>query len=263
MPVNRYKGRYIVSGNHTDFPFWVFVSVAIHLVPAIVIVLFSRVSHRDFRQPVYQIELLTRPDTVKVEEAPKTEEMVHSEKPELKSEKKIKETKPEIIKKPQKEFITQKPKKKEFTARPDDAIAKMRERVAAEEAVEKIRKKVKAKETASREGKKIAAKAPAKVYYFEELDDEMKAYYATISQIIRNAWILPDVLRNKGYKTVIALKVLKDGTVQSIFIIQKSGNDYFDETAVRATNKIISLPPLPKIWKEEFIDLGFDFPKES
>lgn len=259
MPVNRYKGRYIVSGNHTDFPFWVFVSVAIHLVPAIVIVLFSRVSHRDFRQPVYQIELLTRPDTVKVEEAPKTEEMVHSEKPELKSEKKIKETKPEIIKKPQKEFITQKPKKKEFTARPDDAIAKMRERFAAEDAVDKIRKTVKAKETASSGGIKIAVKAPAKVYRKKELEAEMSVYYDIVVGLITEKWSVPPFLSNKGYVAKLSIHIRKDGTIESVWIESASGNRRYDETALKAINKVEVLPSLPKGWKGDSIDLGLEF----
>ncbi|MEK6726704.1 MAG: TonB family protein [Deltaproteobacteria bacterium] len=262
MAVNRYKGIISTdSGNHTDFPLWLFVSVAIHLVPAIVIVLIPRVPRREFRPPVYQVELMTRPEAVISEEAPKNEELIPREEPKVEPEVKVKDIiKPKAIKKSKKEVVIPKPKHKEDAARPDDAIAKMREKVAAEEAVERIRKKVSEKEPTSSGGIKIATKAPAKVYHYEELDDEMKAYYATIRQIIRNAWILPDELRNKGYKAELAIKVLKDGTVQGSWIYKKSGNNYFDDTAVRAINKVTTLPPLPDGWKEGSIDFGFYFP---
>lgn len=264
MAVNRYKGSInVVSGNHTDFPLWLFLSVAIHLIPAIVIALIPRPLHRDFRPPVYQVELMTRPEAVIAEEAPKNEELVPREEPkvepEVKIKVKVKDIKSKAIKMVRKEVVIPKPKHKEDAAKPDDAIAKMREKIAAEEAVEGIRKKVREKETASSGGIKIAAKAPAKVYHYEELDDEMKAYYAKIRQIIRNAWTLPDVLRNKGYKTVLAIHVLKDGTVQSLWIEKKSGNSSYDETTEKAIKKVTTLPPLPMGWKEGSIDLGFIF----
>jgi outer membrane biosynthesis protein TonB len=260
MAVNRYKGSInVVSGNHTDFPIWLFLSVAIHLIPAILIALISRPLHRDFRPPVYQVELMTRPEAVKAEEAPKNEELIPREEPKVEPEVKVKDIiKPKAIKKSRKEVVIPKPKHKEDAAKPENAIAKMREKVAAEEAVERIRKKVSEKETASSGAIKIAAKAPARVYRYEELEDEMKAYYAIISQSIRNAWSLPDILRNRGYKTVLAIHVLKDGTVQSLWIEEKSGNNFYDETTVRAINKV-TLPPLPKVWKDESIDLGFNF----
>ena len=204
---------------------------------------------------------MTRPEAVISEEAPKNEELIPREEPKVEPEVKVKDIiKPKAIKKSKKEVVIPKPKHKEDAARPDDAIAKMREKVAAEEAVERIRKKVSEKEPTSSGGIKIATKAPAKVYHYEELDDEMKAYYATIRQIIRNAWILPDELRNKGYKAELAIKVLKDGTVQGSWIYKKSGNNYFDDTAVRAINKVTTLPPLPDGWKEGSIDFGFYFP---
>ena len=258
MAVNRYKVSInVVSGKHTDFPLWLFLSVAIHLIPVIVIALIPRVPHRDFRPPVYQVELMTRPEAVKAEEAPKNEEPIPREEPKVEPKVKAKDIKPKTIKKEKKAPVIL--KHKEDAAMLDDAMRKIKEKVIAEEAVEGIRKKVREKETASSGGIKMAAKAPAKVYHYEELDDEMKAYYAEISQTIRNSWILPDILRNKGYKTVIALKVLKDGTVQGFWIMEKSGNSFYDETTVRAINKVTTLPPLPKAWKEGSIDFGFNF----
>ncbi|MBI4745491.1 MAG: hypothetical protein HY786_02855, partial [Deltaproteobacteria bacterium] len=166
MAVNRYKGSInVISGKHTDFPIWLFLSVAIHLIPAIVIVLIPRVPKKVFRPPVYQVELLTRPEAVEAEEVPKSEELVPREEPKVEPQVKVKEKdiKPKAMKKARKEVIIPKPKHKEEAARPEDAIAKMRDKVAADEAVERIRKKVREKESASSGDIKSAAKAPAKV----------------------------------------------------------------------------------------------------
>lgn len=258
MAVNRYNGSiYNVSGNHTDFPLWLFLSVAIHLIPAILILFIPRVPQKKFRPPVYQVELLTRPETVKAVEVPKEEEVIPHEEPRVELKVKVKDIKYKAIKKARKPPVVQ--KQKEDAARPDDAIKKMREKVAAEDAVDRIRRRVREKEAVYGDTVKLAARPPSKVYHYEELDDEMKAYYAKISEIIRNAWSLPDVLRKKGYKTVLAIHVLKDGTVQSLWIEEKSGNSFYDETTVRAINKVTILPPLPKGWKEGSIDLGFNF----
>lgn len=272
MAVGRHKESVnIIPENHIDFVRWLFLSVAIHLIPALVAALLPAPHKKVFYSPVYEVTLLTSPEFVKPQGAPKEEikqkEEVTpheepKEEPKLKVEVKDIKHKAKIIrhkaiKKSRKEVVV--PKPKDDAARPDEAVKKMREKIAAEDAVERMRKKVSEKETPSSDGIKIAAKAPAKVYHYEELDDEMKAYYAKIRQIIQDAWILPDVLRNKGYRTVIALKVLNDGTVQSLWILEKSGNNSYDETTVRATNKVTTLPPLPKAWKEGSIDFGFNF----
>ncbi|MEK7851050.1 MAG: hypothetical protein AAB275_04135, partial [Deltaproteobacteria bacterium] len=92
MAVNRYNGSiYKASGNHTDFPLWLFLSVAIHLIPAILILLIPSVQQRVLHPPVYQVELLTRPETVKPAEAPKEEEVIPSEEPRVEEKVKVKD----------------------------------------------------------------------------------------------------------------------------------------------------------------------------
>lgn len=264
MAVNRHKSKTsIVSGKHTDFPLWLFLSVAIHLIPAILFFLTSRIPQRVLRPPVYQVELLTRPETVKTEEAPKIEEVVPSEKPKVEHKAKVevkvkvKDIKHKATKKTRKAPVI--PKHKEDAARPDDAIKKMREKVAAEDAVDRIRKKVREKETASSGAIKVAAKAPAKVYHYEELDAEMSLYYDKIKRLITEKWSVPPYLSNKGYIARLAIHIRKDGTIESMWMEKASVNGRYDDQVFKVINKVGGLPPLPKGWKGDSIDLGLEF----
>ncbi|MBM2838098.1 MAG: hypothetical protein HW415_723 [Deltaproteobacteria bacterium] len=262
MAVNRYKGSInVISGKHTDFPIWLFLSVAIHLIPAIVIALIPRVPHREFRPPVYQVELMTRPEAVKAEEAPKNEEPIPREEPKVepKVKVKLKDIKPKSIKNAKKEVVIPKPKHKEDAAMFDDAMKKIKDKVTAEEAVEEKIKKYKEKETASGGGIKIAAKAPAKVYRKEELEAEMSLYYDIVIGLITEKWSVPPFLSNKGYVAKLSIHIRKDGTIESMWMETASGNRPYDETAFKAINKVGVLPPLPKGWKSDSIDMGLEF----
>lgn len=237
MAVSRYNGLYIASGGCTDFTLWLILSVAVHLFLAILIILFPATSRNVFYTPAYEVELFP---AVRPEGVSRKEEVRPIEKP---SKKRVKELK----------------KAKKEDARPDKVIVKFREKVAAEEAVEKIRKKVRNKETVSSRDIRIASTPPARVYRYEELDKELQAYYDKIALIIRNAWSLPEILSNKGYKTILSIHISRDGTIQSLWIEKGSGNRFYDESTLRAVKKVSPLPPLPKGWKERFIDLGFNF----
>ena len=74
----------VISGKDTDFPIWLFLSVAIHLIPAIVIALIPR-PLTEISVPVYQVELMTRPEA---EEAPKMKNL--HEEPKVEPEVKVK-----------------------------------------------------------------------------------------------------------------------------------------------------------------------------
>lgn len=189
----------------------------------------------------------------------KKDEIRPPEKPEKEkiAPKELKVRKPVVSVKTKKPAVSAKTIKD--TARPDDAVAKIREKIAAEEAVEKIRKKVTKKETTSTGKIKIAARPPTKVYQRDELDAELKAYFDKITRMITEAWSLPETLENKGFKTILSIHINRDGTIESLFIEEGSGNRLYDESTVRAINKVTPLPPLPKGWNEEAIDLGLRF----
>lgn len=251
----RYNGGYnIVPRDNTDIILWLFISVALHAILATLFALSPDPSKKIIYVPVYEVDLVPMPDVVKAEPPVPMQEEVRP----------VEKSKPEkVVHKARKSSkIAAMPKTLREAVKPDEAISKMREKIAAEEAVDRIRKKMREKEpavSASGSGVKIAQKAPARVYQYEELDAELRAYFDKISRAVMSAWFLPDSLRNKGYKAVLSIHVLRDGTVESLWIEEGSGNRYYDDSAMRAINKINPLPPLPKGWREEYIDLGLRF----
>lgn len=247
----RYNGGYnIAPRDNTDIILWLFLSVALHGILVTVLALTPKPSQKIVYVPIYEVDLVPAPVTVKAEQPVPMQEIRPVEKPE-----------PEKVahkaRKSGKAVVM--PKVVRETAKADEAISKLREKIAADEAVDRIRRKMREKEVASDSGVKIAQKAPARVYQYEELDAELKAYFDKISRAIREAWSLPGALRDKGYKTVLSIHVLRDGTIESLWIEEASGNRYYDESALRAINKVTPLPPLPKGWKEGHIDLGLRF----
>lgn len=251
MAGNRYNSSYrIVHRDNTDFILWLFLSAAIHAILATAAVLSPKPAHKIFYSPVYEVDLVPMPETVKVEHpAPRQEAVkpVEIPKPEKTIQKIQKSGKTTVL-----------PKALRETPKPDEAVSRLREKIAAEEAVDRIRKKIREKE-ASTSGVKVTQKAPAKVYRYEELDAELKAYFDKISREISEAWSLPDTLRNKGYKAVLTIHVARSGVIESLYIEEASGNRYYDDSALRAINKVNPLPPLPEGWKGDYIDLGFRF----
>ena len=51
----------------------------------------------------------------------------------------------------------------------------------------------------------------------------------------------------------------KSGKIEQFWIEQKSGNDYFDQSAIRAIRKTKDLPPLPDDIPEPFLEVGINF----
>jgi len=90
-----------------------------------------------------------------------------------------------------------------------------------------------------------------------------KAYYNAIWEIIKDAWVIPEgVSVRRGLETIVGLRIARDGRVLSIEIESSSGNDPFDQSAIRAIEKSSPLPPLPG--DEEAIEVGIRFtPEES
>ena len=248
MAVSRYKGGInIASGGHAGITRWLLLSVAIHIILAILIILSPAPSRKLFYTPVYEIELLPAPEAAEPEKLPQEQDVRSLKRPD----------KQKISAKGKKASAISKTKKDE--AGYDEAVAKLREKVAAEDAVEKIRRKVKENKTAQDSAVKIADRAPKKVYHYEELDKELRAYFEKVSRIIRNAWFLPEGLRTKGYKTTLSIHVRRDGSIESLWIESGSGNKLYDDSTLRAINEVNPLPPLPKGWKERAIDLGLRF----
>lgn len=88
----------------------------------------------------------------------------------------------------------------------------------------------------------------------------MDPYYAEIWARIRGQWSLPQGILPKGnVETVINVRILRNGAVVDIGFEKRSGNRYFDESAVRAIKKASPLLPLPSWIRGNDIEIGIRF----
>jgi colicin import membrane protein len=88
----------------------------------------------------------------------------------------------------------------------------------------------------------------------------MDPYYAEIWSRIRGQWSLPQEILPKGnVETVINARILRNGAVVGVDFEKRSGNRYFDESAVRAIKKASPLPPLPPWIRDDSIEIGIRF----
>ncbi len=89
-----------------------------------------------------------------------------------------------------------------------------------------------------------------------------KVYYNTIWSIMRENWIVPQGVRlQPGLETILSITVAVNGRVENIEVEKRSGNDAFDDSAVRAVERSSPFPPLPGEEKE--LEVGIRFTPEE
>jgi len=93
-----------------------------------------------------------------------------------------------------------------------------------------------------------------------EMTMKMKVYYSIIWSRIREQWALPEgILPQDNFEAIIAVKILRNGAVADLDFEKRSGNRYFDESAVKAVKKGSPFPPLPEWMRESNIEVGVRF----
>jgi colicin import membrane protein len=93
-----------------------------------------------------------------------------------------------------------------------------------------------------------------------ETDAQMRAYYAMIWSRIKGKWALPQgILPGEVLETVIDVTILRSGAVTQVNFEKRSGNRYFDESAMKAIQKASPLPPLPVWSRENSLGVGIRF----
>ncbi|MBM4271345.1 MAG: TonB C-terminal domain-containing protein [Deltaproteobacteria bacterium] len=91
-------------------------------------------------------------------------------------------------------------------------------------------------------------------------DARMNEYYADVWSRIKTMWALPsDILPKRNIETIINVRISRNGTVMDMNFEKRSGNQYFDESTVRAIKKAAPFPPLPESVREGSIELGIRF----
>ncbi|MFO7568676.1 MAG: TonB family protein [Smithellaceae bacterium] len=89
-------------------------------------------------------------------------------------------------------------------------------------------------------------------------------YSAFVQARIKSNWSLPDALRPAtNTLTIIEIRIARDGNPEYIGFEKRSGNSYYDESALRAVKKSAPFPPLPEAYKRNSIEIGIRFPSSE
>ena len=93
-----------------------------------------------------------------------------------------------------------------------------------------------------------------------DMNAKINAYYATIWFRIKRGWALPQgILPGDVLETVIDVTILRSGAVTEVNFEKRSGNRFFDESALKAIRKASPFPPLPAWVGEASLGVGIRF----
>ncbi len=92
-----------------------------------------------------------------------------------------------------------------------------------------------------------------------------EVYDGLIAYHIQKNWAFSEQLARgqSNLETLVGIKILPNGEIQDIWIDKKSGNQYLDESAIRAIQKSNPLPPLPREIGLYFYEVRFRFTPEG
>jgi len=93
-----------------------------------------------------------------------------------------------------------------------------------------------------------------------EVNAQANEYIGVVWSRIKQNWTMPQSLMPaKNITTIIDVKILRSGALEYAGFEQRSGNSYFDESALRAVKKSSPFPPLPYWVKDNSIEIGIRF----
>jgi len=141
----------------------------------------------------------------------------------------------------------------------EKAIEEMHRKTAVQDVPQPSLAKASGEKTAS--SPPLAAAAPEGPGRGDaELNDRSQAYYALVWSRIKGNWTYPrDILPRDSLETVILVTILKSGAVSALSYEKRSGDNYFDQSAMRAIQKANPFPPLPAGIGENSLDMGIRF----
>ena len=93
------------------------------------------------------------------------------------------------------------------------------------------------------------------------LDIRLNEYYNEIWAKIKKGWTIPENLsvKKEDWEAIVILTIERDGKLQKSWFEKRSGNNLYDQSAVRAIKKTEPFPPLPKEWSEKTLEIGIRF----
>jgi colicin import membrane protein len=99
----------------------------------------------------------------------------------------------------------------------------------------------------------------------EGIGSAKEVYNGLIAYHIQKNWAFSEQLARgqNNLETLVGIKILSNGEILDVWIDKKSGNQYLDESAIRAIKKSNPLPPLPKEIGVYDYKVGFRFTPEG
>jgi TonB family protein len=97
-----------------------------------------------------------------------------------------------------------------------------------------------------------------------EINAQTKEYIGVVWSRVKKNWTIPQALMPKeNIETTIDVKISRSGTLDYIGFEKRSGNRYFDDSALRAVKKSCPFPPLPYWIMDKSIEIGIRFHSEE
>ena len=84
-------------------------------------------------------------------------------------------------------------------------------------------------------------------------------YWAKVQALIDAKWIVYRVQFQRPLQVILAFRVDRNGQVTDLSVARSSGNKYFNETAERAVEAAIPLPPFPSNMRNLYYDVRYTF----
>jgi colicin import membrane protein len=85
-------------------------------------------------------------------------------------------------------------------------------------------------------------------------------YGALLITRISSYWKIPEMLkRNRNLRIMVALTIRRDGSIADMRIVQKSGDSFFDQSAMKALRSAAPMPRFPALITEPSLDFDLDF----
>lgn len=190
------------------------------------------------------------PLPAETEPPPKEAVSIAPEKLKVKTSLKKQTFKPKEVKQPVPKIKKEEAPQRESVS---DALKKLQEKVSEDE---KSGRYAVSEESSSQGGDQGAGGGAAGRRRAELID----LYRQEVALLVQKNWAFNEQLAGADDNLMVSLvfKVMPNGEIRDIFFLDRSGNQYLDESAIKAVQKTIP-PPHPKGLVESFVDLALRF----
>jgi TonB family protein len=95
----------------------------------------------------------------------------------------------------------------------------------------------------------------------ESADPALSYYLAAIQTKVSSRWVEPTSGLRPGQseRVTLGFTVLRSGLVRDVLVLSPSGNVFLDQSALRAVQEAVPLPPFPPLFAEEKLLVRFHF----